>query len=312
MAHEVRPAYLEIAQSDADTYRIVWKQPTLGEVALRLVPVLSNGWLERRTDQQYAAAGYLIRTWNIRSGPTETLAGATLAIDGLQFTITDVLVRVRLLNARPIEAILRPETPRLQIQPEGHAVALPLFLVHGVEHILGGVDHLLFLLGLLLLVRDRWMLLRAVTAFTVAHSITLAISVLGKATLPGAYVETLIALSILFLGAEVLRAHRGGSSFTIRHPWAAAFFFGLFHGMGFAGGLRSLGFADGDVLAGLALFNFGVEVGQVAFVAMVVVLARGLSPLGLGRVLGHVPAYVIGVAGAYWTWKTGASLLGVV
>lgn len=312
-AHEVRPAFLEITQADAESYRILWKQPTMGDLALRLVPHISNGWLERAPEDQYAAAGFLIRTWNIRAAPDETLAGNTITIEGLQHTLTDVLVRIRLLDDQQIEVILRPEDPQLRVSPQPRAAAVPVFFTHGIEHILAGFDHLLFVLGLLLIVRDRWMLLKAVTAFTAAHSITLATTMLANVSLPAALVETLIALSILFLGLEVLRAHRGGSSITLRHPWAVAFFFGLFHGMGFAGGLASLGFAASDLLAALVFFNLGVEAGQLAFIAVVLLIARSLAWLRIDtpalRVT--VPAYVVGIAGAYWSFQTGTALLGI-
>ncbi|HEY5759030.1 MAG TPA: HupE/UreJ family protein [Steroidobacter sp.] len=312
-AHEVRPAFLEISQSAGDSYRVVWKQPTQGDLAVRLIPHISNGWLEREPEDQYAAAGFLIRTWNIRAGAGETLEGSTIAIEGLQHTITDVLVRIQLLDEQKIDAILRPENPEVRVVTQARAAAVPVFFIHGIEHILAGVDHLLFVLGLLLIVRNRWMLLKAITAFTVAHSITLATAMVANVSLPGALVETLIALSILFLGLEVLRAHRGDSTLTIRHPWAVAFFFGLFHGMGFASGLASLGFAANDLLAALVFFNLGVEAGQLAFIAVVIVIARSLPTVRLAWPLLRttVPAYVVGIAGAYWSFQTATALLGI-
>jgi hydrogenase/urease accessory protein HupE len=311
-AHEVRPAYLEISQSGASTYRVVWKRPTLGDRAIHLVPHLSNGWLEQPPQDQYAAAGFLISTWSI-DAPTDALAGSILTIESLEFTITDVLVRIRRLDGALTEAIVRPENPRFEILSEGEQARLPVFFIQGIEHILAGVDHLLFVLGLLLIVRSGWTLFTAVTAFTIAHSLTLAAAMLGRVTLDSAFVETLIALSILFLGLEVLRARRGGSSLAIRHPWAVAFFFGLFHGMGFAGGLRSLGLPPDDLLGALLFFNLGVEAGQLAFIAAVLLAARGWSRLrGMAPfVQANVPAYIVGIAGAYWTFQTAAVLLGI-
>lgn len=309
-AHEVRPAYLEITQSDATHYRIVWKQPTLGEIAIRLVPHLSNGWLEQQPEDQYASTGSLIRTWNIVS--TQSPAGAAIYIEGLEDTITDVLVRVKLLDTGTQQVILRPEQPTLEIAAH-ESSSLPTFLVHGIQHILSGVDHLLFVLGLMLIVKDRWMLLKAVAAFTVAHSITLTLAMVAKLSLPSALVEALIASSIFILGLEIVRAQRGGTSLTIRYPWAVAFFFGLFHGMGFAGGLSDLGFADHDLLSALLFFNVGVELGQLAFIAFVLVLARALASLRIGQpiIWPRVAAYVVGIAGAYWTFQTSAILLGI-
>lgn len=310
-AHEVRPAFLAITQTDATHYSIVWKQPTLGEVAVRLVPHLSNGWLERAPDDQYAAGGFLVRTWNVDS--VESPAGSAISIEGLEYTITDALVQVRLLDREFMQALLRPEQPQFVIEAE-HTAHAPVFLVHGVEHILSGIDHLLFVLGLLLIVRDRWMLLKAVSAFTVAHSITLAAAMLAKVSLAAPLVEALIALSILVLGVEVVRAQRGGTSLTIRYPWAVAFVFGLFHGMGFASGLAAFGMPEHDLLAALAFFNVGVEAGQLAFIAVVLLIGRALASMQVDvhrAQLMRVPAYVVGIAGAYWTFGTTAVLLGV-
>lgn len=311
-AHEVRPAYLEVSQSDASHYQVLWKQPTIGEFAVRLVPHLSNGWLERAPDDQYAAAGFLILIWRIES--TESPSNSTITIEGLEHTITDVLVRVRLLGRRPIDAILRPEQPRLAIGAVREANTVSLFLVHGAQHILAGADHLLFVLGLLLIVRDRRKLLLAVSAFTVAHSLTLALTLLAKVSAATQFIETMIALSILFLGVEVLRAQRGEMSLTIRYPWAVAFFFGLFHGMGFAGGLTDLGLAANELLTALLFFNLGVELGQAAFIALVLVVGRVVSHLNIARprLLLRACAYVVGIAGAYWTLQTSATLLGVI
>jgi hypothetical protein len=158
-AHEVRPAYLEIRQSGPHTYAITWKQPTMGEVAIHLVPRLSNGWLDRSPGDQYAAAGYLIRTWTIQSSAPGPLAGQTVTIEGLDETITDVFVRVRLINGQGLDGVVRPEVPTLKINLINASGFTGFdYLGLGVQHILTGPDHLLFVLGLLLLVRDRWML----------------------------------------------------------------------------------------------------------------------------------------------------------
>jgi hydrogenase/urease accessory protein HupE len=311
-AHEVRPAFLEITQSDATHYSIVWKQPTLGEIALRLVPHVSNGWLEQQPEDQYASAGSLIRTWKVSSA--QPLPGSTIYIEGLEDSITDVLVRVKFLDSPMQQVILRPEQPQFEIAADTRSgSSVSTFLLHGIEHILSGFDHLLFVLGLMLIVRDRWTLLKAVAAFTVAHSITLTLALVANVTLPSLLVEALIASSIFILGLEIVRARRGATSLTIRHPWAVAFFFGLFHGMGFAGGLSELGLAEHDLLSALLFFNVGVEVGQLAFIASVLVIARALAllPRAQSAALARVPAYIVGIAGAYWTLQTTASLLGM-
>jgi hydrogenase/urease accessory protein HupE len=179
-------------------------------------------------------------------------------------------------------------------------------------HILLGVDHLLFVLGLLLIVQDRWTLVKTVTSFTLAHSITLAIATLGYARAPLPPLNAAIALSILFLGPEIVRRWRGESSFTIRHPWVVAFAFGLLHGFGFASGLTAMGLPQAEVPLALLLFNLGVELGQVAFVLLVVLLERAFRVLEVRwpRLIERLPGYAVGSLGAYWTIQRTLVLLG--
>lgn len=313
-AHEVRPAYLEIAQTGSADYRISWKQPVMGDMAIHLAPHLSSGWLEARPSAQYASEGFLIRTWTVHAAERDALAGQTVSIEGLKDTITDVFVRVRPARGPPVETILRPEAPSFRIAQGGaSSVGVFAFLRLGVEHILTGPDHLLFVLGLILIVRDRWTLLKTVSAFTVAHSLTLAAATLGLITLPTALLNALIALSILFVAPEALRAQAGGTSFTIRFPWVAAFGFGLLHGMGFASGLVSLGLSGASLAPALLLFNLGVEVGQLVFIGVVLALIRAfrLMEARWPRPVTFAPAYAIGVAGASWTFQYAAVVFGL-
>ena len=313
-AHEVRPAYLEIGQADVNECRVVWKQPLAGELALRLIPHLSNGWLEHKPTDQYSSVGFLIRTWTVRPCADDSLAGTTVSVEGLDQTITDVFVRIRLRNGWQKDVVLHPDSAHFALPIEWHRSAgVPGYLTLGVEHILSGADHLLFVLGLILLIRDRWMLLKAVSAFTVAHSITLASALLFNLSLPGALVEALISLSILFLAPEILRARQGGTNLTIRFPWVVAFVFGLFHGMGFAGGLAALGYAKQDLAAALVCFNLGVELGQLGFIGIVLLLGRLLSSLALSKsdLAARAPAYGVGIAGAFWTFQTSAAWMGI-
>jgi hypothetical protein len=316
-AHEVRPAYLDIEQTSAESYRIAWKQPTLGHLAVHLVPHLSNGWLEQTPVDQYASDGFLIRTWKITSGGTARagshgLAGSTLTIEGLEDTITDAFVRVRLQDGRKFEALVRPQAPSVTIAfGDAQHLGIAGFLMVGIEHILSGPDHLLFVLGLLLIVRNRLMLLKTVTGFTLAHSLTLAYATLGQVSLPTAIIEALIALSILFLAPEVLRARAGGTSFTIRYPWAVAFMFGLLHGLGFAGGLSAAGLERGQQVLLLVLFNTGVEIGQLGFIAAILVLQPALRLADVrGPEATVIPGYLIGVLGAFWAFQRGAAAFG--
>ena len=182
----------------------------------------------------------------------------------------------------------------------------------GIEHILFGVDHLLFILGLLLIVKDRWMLVKTVSSFTVAHSITLAIATLGYARAPEPPLTAAIALSILFLGPEIVRSQRGETSLTIRHPWVVAFAFGLLHGFGFASGLTTMGLPRAEIPLALLLFNLGVEAGQILFVIVVLLLERSFRVLEvrLPRVIEALPAYAVGSLGAYWTIQRVVIMLG--
>ncbi|HTW35730.1 MAG TPA: HupE/UreJ family protein [Rhizomicrobium sp.] len=312
-AHEVRPAYLGIEETSPNTYRVLWKQPTMGDVAIHLVPHLSNGWLERQPSDQYASAGFLIRTWIITARRPAAVDGLTVTIEGLEETITDVFVRVRLRNGQRLDTIVRPEKPSFRIAlTNGNAMAMSAFLLLGIEHILTGPDHLLFVLGLLLLVRDRWMLLKTVSAFTVAHSLTLAAATFGAITLSTPLLNALIALSILFIAPEVVRAQNGGTSLTVRYPWIVAFAFGLLHGMGFASGLTSLGLEKAALLGALVFFNVGVEIGQLMFIALVLALLRAfrLMEIRWPRAFAMAPTYAIGILGATWTFQYSAILFG--
>jgi hypothetical protein len=319
-AHEIRPAYLEISQTAPLMYTVVWKQPTLGTFAVHLVPHLSNDWLEGEPVDQYVSNGFLIRTWKIehagaQSSNTAALEGVTVAIEGLEQTITDVFVRARLSDGRGFEGLVHPQAPQVVIGFAGGSQhALPTFLVLGIEHILSGPDHLLFVLGLLLIVCDRLTLLKTITGFTVGHSLTLALATLGQVNFPVPLLNTLIALSILFLAPEVLRARQGGRSFTLRYPWVVAFGFGLLHGLGFASGLSALGLGTQQLLLALLLFNLGVEVGQLVFVAGVLTVRRSfrLMEIVWPRPIAVAPSYLIGTLGAAWTFQYGAATFGWV
>jgi hydrogenase/urease accessory protein HupE len=241
------------------------------------------------------------------------LAGKRVDFVGLQATITDVLVRVRLSDGRQTTTLVQPSQPWIEVaSSRGPLVVAGGYLTAGVHHILLGVDHLLFVLGLLLIVKDRWMLVKTVSAFTVAHSITLAIATLGYASVPAPPLNAAIALSILFLGAEIVRSWQGGTSLTIRQPWVVAFAFGLLHGFGFASGLTTMGLPRAEIPLALLCFNAGVEVGQLLFVMLVLLLERAFRVLEVHwpRVIEALPAYTVASLGAYWTIQRLVVLLG--
>jgi hydrogenase/urease accessory protein HupE len=306
-AHEVRPAYLEITQDGPHHYAVTWKQPVLGEVAIHLAPRLSNGWLDRPPADQFASASFLIRTWSIDALGADPLAGQTLSIDGLDRTITDVLVQVRLADGRRLESIVKPDHPSLALSfAATGGLPVPAYLRLGVEHILTGIDHLMFVLGLLLLIGVRWRLIKAITAFTLAHSITLAASAVGLVHVPSVVVEALVALSIVFVAAELAGSLRGRGGQTQRYPWLIAFTFGLLHGFAFAGALAEVGLPKDAIPLSLLLFNLGVEIGQLLFVGaaiLVIVALRQLRPripAAWNAAGQRIPPYAIGAFAAFW------------
>jgi hydrogenase/urease accessory protein HupE len=218
-----------------------------------------------------------------------------------------------LLNGAHWTVVVRPSRPWVEFTGAKSTLEVArTYLVHGVAHILFGIDHLLFVFGLLLIVPDRWMLLKTVTSFTVAHSLTLALATLGYARAPMLPLNAAIALSILFLGPEIVRSWRGETSLTLRHPWLVAFVFGLLHGFGFASALVGAGLPRRDLPLALCTFNVGVEVGQVAFVVLMVRLERSFAQLGIcwPRWVTMTPGYLVGALGAFWTLQRTVMLIG--
>ena len=301
-AHEVRPGFLELRETSPDTYALLWKKPSGGEAEIQMAPVVPEGCQLATPDRQQPWPGaVLVRgTLTCANG----LAEKTIAIAGLESTVTDVLVRVHHADGTLESHLLRPASPAVTLGGATTATERAAGYVRlGVQHILLGADHLLFVLGLMLIVGSRWTLVKTISSFTLAHSITLAIATLGYARAPLPPLNASIALSILFLGPEVVRTWRGETSFTIRHPWVVAFAFGLLHGFGFASGLAAMGLPRDEVPLALLLFNVGVELGQVAFVLLVILLARSFRVLEVRwpRLVERLPGYAVGTLGAYWT-----------
>jgi hypothetical protein len=302
-AHEARPGYLELTQTGPETYSFLWKKPSGGEVELQIAPALPQGCRLQTPDrQQQVVPGALVvhGTLHCDGG----IAGKTIAISGLEATISDVLVRVHHSDGRLESHLLKPASPSVTLGALTTLQQRSLgYLELGFEHILLGMDHLLFVLGLLLIVSDRWMLVKTISAFTVAHSITLAVATLGYANAPLLPLNAAIALSILFLGPEIVRKWRGETSFTIRYPWVVAFAFGLLHGFGFASGLTAMGLPKTEIPLALLLFNVGVELGQLCFVVLILLLERAFRILEIRwpRYVQRIPGYTVGTLGAFWT-----------
>jgi hydrogenase/urease accessory protein HupE len=311
-AHEARPAYLEIKETEPGHFTVLWRTPVLAGMRLPVLLKLPSDVKDlREPTVEVLADSYVERHW-IDAG-AGGLAGKRLEFPGLQMTITDVLVRLTWLDGRTSTVIVHANQPWVDV-PAAQSTweVAATYLVQGIRHILFGADHLLFVLGLLLIVADRWMLLKTVTAFTVAHSITLAIATLGYADLPVLPLNAAIALSILFLGPEIVRSWRGETSFTIRHPWVVAFAFGLLHGFGFASALTSAGLPRAALPLALVSFNVGVELGQLGFIALVLLLERSFRILQVNwpRWAQALPGYAVGSLGAFWTVQRVAMLFG--
>lgn len=317
-AHEVRPALFEIRRSTSSQCEILWKQPVVGEFAVRLVPQLARGWLDAPPQSEWRAPGQRSLRWIQHNCSLEALEAQSLAIEGLDATLTDVLVRIEFGNGRTLQAILRPgDEPLAFADPSSRRIAhgasgSGAYFRFGVLHILEGVDHLAFVLALVLLVGLRVRLVKVVTGFTVAHSLTLGATALGWLQPWPAFIEALVALSILLVATEVLRARRGETrTLTGRWPEVAAFGFGLLHGLAFAGALADIGLPQDEKLMALLLFNLGVEAGQLAFIGAVLVASLTLRRViaDCPRRVRELPAFAIGAGAGFWTIERAIAVL---
>jgi hydrogenase/urease accessory protein HupE len=301
-AHEVRPGYLAVRQTDAESFDVLWKVPAKGNLKLSLHARLPENCRELAPRSSYFGGGASTERWSVTC--PGGLTGGTIAIDGLSGTMTDVLVRIERSDGTTLVTRLSPAEPSFVVEAAPSAMQVAdTYLSLGVEHILLGIDHLLFVLALVILVEGRRRLVGTITAFTVAHSLTLGAATLGFVNVPQTPVEAIIALSIVFVASEIVRARQGSPGLTQRWPWIVAFIFGLLHGFGFAGALTEIGLPAQAVPLALLFFNVGVEVGQLLFIAavgVVIVIARRLAlpqPIWAWR----VPAYGIGAVAAFWT-----------
>jgi len=308
LAHEVRPAYLELTETAPAEFQVTWKQPLLGDLRLPIDPVFPEGCADVGTRRPEVARAALIERWTLACD-ADSLEGADIRIAGLSRTLTDVLVRVVSADGSVVSGVLKPDAASMSLAgPAG--VAAPAYLLLGIEHLLFGFDHILFVVGLMFLVSGIWPLIKTVTAFTLAHSITLALSTLGVVRLSQQPVEVLIALSILFLAVELARGARADTSTAVRAPWIVAFAFGLLHGFGFAGALADIGLPKDAAAIALLLFNVGVEIGQLAIVAVVLALVWALrrTSVRVPRWIVRLPIYGIGTVSSYWAISRLAAL----
>jgi len=300
-AHEIRPAYLQIQQLTETSCQLIWKVPTNGEMVISLQPTFSEGFTLTKAGEDIETEGSMVFHYNLQG--SEPFRGSVLSIHNLEKTMVDVLVNITYLNGEKITLMLSPDQPETILPGETSKwQVIRTYAVLGIEHILFGFDHLLFVLALLIISVGFRKLLKTITAFTIAHSITLSFSVLGLAKLPGPPVEAVIALSIVFLALEIVKLGRGKPTLTSRKPWLVAFTFGLLHGFGFAGALMDIGLPQSEIPLALAFFNIGVELGQIIFVIAAIGVIRLLAQYkSWSPVLKQVPAYAIGSIATFWT-----------
>lgn len=348
IAHEVRPAFLELTERAPGEFDVLWKVPAMGGTPLageeipHAQPALADDAGEVKTmpcgcpaptaaqlsrgvlpihpslpkdavimemSRPERIFGAEIKRWTIRTGP-HGLEGWEAGVHGLSATMVDVLVRVAFADGRVVSRLLRPDAPSFIFTKETAGPASGGYLILGVKHILLGIDHLLFVLALVLIVKGVGLLVKTITAFTIAHSITLGLATLGVVNVPSAPVEAIIALSIVFVASEILRSRHGERGLTERAPWLVAGAFGLLHGFGFAGALSQVGLPANDIPLALLWFNLGVEAGQLAFVAVVLVIIALLrrSTFTFPRWTPLVPPYAVGALAMFWVIERTAAL----
>jgi hydrogenase/urease accessory protein HupE len=317
VAHEIRPAFLQIREVEPNVYDLLWKTPAQGEMRLALNIILPTDCANAAAPRSTMVGGAVIERW--RATCTGGLVAKPIEIENLSHTLTDAIVRYEPLDGAPKTLRVKPEDPFATIPAaQAWTDVAGTYFVLGVEHILLGFDHLMFVLALLLLVRDLRPLLGAITAFTVAHSLTLAGTTFGWVKLASAPVEATIALSIMFVAVEIMRVRAGRNSLTAAMPWLASFAFGLLHGFGFAGALREIGIPEDAAPLALLFFNLGVEAGQLTFIAAVLTIMFAwprLAPVSLNTRVGayawRAPVYVIGVTAAFWFIERSVVVLGL-
>jgi hydrogenase/urease accessory protein HupE len=302
-SHESRPAYLEINQVSRDRFEVLWHTPLLAGMRFPVVLRFPDAVHNVTEPVQRELPGSLLERRLVEA--VGGLEGKSIEFMGLQATITDVLVRVQMSDGTRSTTLVHSSRPWIDIATAQGVVAIATaYLMHGIEHILFGFDHLLFVLALILIVSNGRVLLLTITAFTVAHSITLSLATLGIVRVPGPPVEATIALSILLLACEIMRRQRSEASLSAKWPWVVAFSFGLLHGFGFASALTEIGLPRGDIPLALFAFNVGVEIGQLIFIGVVLgtlACAKWIGlPTAIERHALRVATYAIGILAAFW------------
>jgi hydrogenase/urease accessory protein HupE len=302
-AHTSLPGYLELKETTTPgSFDFTWRVPTAEGPPPAIYPVFPPNCVASKGLTTEPAPVSIIQRGNIQCG-AQSLLAAPIEISGLNVTILDVLVRVTFSDGTTVSHMLKPLDPRWQVtKKEDTRVDRWGYAELGIGHILFGIDHLLFVLGLLLMVSGARRLLKTITAFTLAHTITLGLAVAGIVRISPTPVEAVIALSIVFLALELVEKNRGCTGLTTERPWIVAFAFGLLHGFGFAGTLSRIGIPRADIPAALLFFNLGVEAGQLAFVSLFLAFVASLRTLEIRwpAWVRPLPAYAIGSLASFW------------
>jgi len=294
-AHEVRPAFLSLTETQQGEFSVLWKQPVIDGKRLKITPIFPPDCAA--TESRFSRTGNTVTEhWTLSCD----LKQGDIKLEGLERTLTDVFVEVNYTDDNSQSILVKPENPIITLGgPKASAAKQYLWI--GVEHIIYGWDHLLFVIGLTLLVTRR-QILGVATAFTVAHSITLTLAALGGLTLPSRPVEILIAASIVLLAIEVLYKLKGRPSLGARKPYLISFLIGLIHGCGFAGALSEIGLPKGTELLALLLFNLGVELGQFAIILVIVLVLFSIGKISLNylRRVESTTSYIIAAIAMFW------------
>lgn len=300
-AHPLAPSLLEVEEVSAGQMQVLWKTPLAQIPGEFLQPLLPSICKSQGNGEAKKVEMAREEHWNVIC--ESSLIGQSVGVQGFVNLQSNVILRVSLADGRKYQKILNSQTPQFLIPEHPQAsVVFKSYSLLGVEHILGGWDHLLFVLGLILLVKSRKALLWTITAFTLGHSVTLSLAVLGFVRVPTTAVEAFIAFSILVLAVELTRTQQGKGTFFHRYPWAMAFSFGLLHGLGFAGALAEVGLPIGEIPMALLSFNVGIELGQLGFIAFILLSIRALNFLPILNVIKRreIAVYAIGSLSTFW------------
>jgi hypothetical protein len=308
-AHPLAPSLLELRESKDGVVAVRFRTPRVQSAGAALRPELPAACRARSAPSLATDASSATLRWQVDCGPGG-LRGAALRVHGLRASGSDALLRAELADGELVRAVLRPGTDSFVIPMRASRLTLASdYLRLGFEHLLGGADHLLFVLGLVLLLRDGRRLLSAVTGFTLGHSVTLSLATLGFVQMPSAPVEVGIAASLFWLATRLAREGRGGE--RLAHPFGLAAALGLLHGLGFAGALAQAGLPSGEIPLALFAFNLGIELGQLSLVAALLGLRAALHPLAVRMPgsLARAPAYAIGTIAAALVYERVAAVL---